>query len=38
LVETADVLDLPLLYMYQKSMESGKIPDDWKKSKRHSYF
>jgi len=32
LVENADILNLPLLYMYKKSMDSGRVPNDWKKA------
>jgi endonuclease/exonuclease/phosphatase family metal-dependent hydrolase len=38
LVETADILNLPLLYVYQKSMESGRVPDDWKKANVTAIF
>ena len=37
LVDNADILSLPLLYVYKKSMESGRVPNDWKKA-NVSYF
>jgi len=32
LVQNADILNLPSLYMYKKSMDSGRVPNDWKKA------
>jgi len=38
LVENADILNLPLLYMYKKSIESGREPNDWKKANVTAIF
>jgi hypothetical protein len=38
LVENADILNLPLLYIYKKSMESGRVPNDWKKANVTAIF
>jgi hypothetical protein len=32
LVENADILSIPLMYIFIKSLESGKVPGDWKKA------
>jgi len=32
LVENADILRIPLLYIYRKSLDSGIVPGDWKKA------
>ena len=32
LVENADILSLPLLYVYKKSMESGRVPKNWEEA------
>ena len=32
LVENADILSIPLLYIYRKSLENGIVPGDWKKA------
>jgi len=31
-VENADILSIPLLYIYRNSLESGIVPGDWKKA------
>jgi len=31
LVENADMPSLPLVYIYNKSLEGGSVPNDWKK-------
>jgi len=31
-VENADILRIPLLYIYRKSLDSGIVPGDWKKA------
>ena len=38
LVEDADILNLPLLYVYKNSMESGSVPKDWKKANVTAIF
>ena len=38
LVENADILSLPLLYVYEESMESGSVPKDWKKANVTAIF
>ena len=38
LVENADILSLPLLYVYKKSMDSGSVPKDWKKTNVTAIF
>jgi len=38
LVENADILNLPMLYMYKKSMDSGRVPNDWKKANVTAIF
>jgi len=32
LVENSDVLSEPLLYIFKKSIECGRVPSDWKKA------
>jgi len=32
LVENADILSEPLLYIHKKSIECGRVPCDWKKA------
>jgi len=32
LVKNADILSIPLLYIYRKSLESCIVPGDWKKA------
>ena len=32
LVENADILSLPLMFIFNKSLESGTVPGDWKKA------
>ena len=38
LKELADVLDTPLCILFNKSLESGVIPDDWKKAEVIAIF
>jgi len=38
LVENVDILNLPLLHMYMKSMDSGRVPNDWKKANVTAIF
>ena len=38
LVENARISNLPLLFMYKKSMKSGRVPNDWKKANVTAMF
>ena len=38
LVENADILSEPLLYIYRKSIEYGRVPCDWKKANVTAIF
>jgi len=38
LVENADILSEPLLYIYRKSIECGRVPCDWKKANVTAIF
>jgi len=38
LVENADILSEPLLYIHRKSIECGRVPSDWKKANVTAIF
>jgi len=38
LVENPDVLSEPLLYIFKKSIECGRLPSDWKKANVTAIF
>jgi hypothetical protein len=38
LTENADILCTPLLYIFKKSMENGRVPNDWRKANVTAIF